>query len=318
MAATRQSFQGPEAFAYWKTPGAFNSGLFGTAAVLFFSGTNPSGLDLISLATRESNQMPGKFPAAIRAFFWILSTIRIFSAVIAGVEAPFTDLRLLDSTTDFDVTVAPIGISIVDYGVPHVGVIFLKIICVLAQLSTSFSAIFGASRAIVALALQGQAPDVLVLRDRQGRPLISIWIAALLAVCGFIALSDFPDLLLIYIVSLGGIPVLFVHLTIFVAHIRFHSGLQIQGRSISGIMFKCSIGQVGSWFGIIFNLGVIASQLWTGLARTGYSEALSVGLVGSEFVSYVYIIISLGLYTSYKLWYRSRWRKAAEMDFSIH
>ncbi|KIW86671.1 uncharacterized protein Z519_12726 [Cladophialophora bantiana CBS 173.52] len=88
-------------FEYWKRPGAFNGGLFGAAGTLFFSGTSPSGLDILSLGAQESNSTPDTVRLGSRALFWTLTTLRIFNAVAAGIEAPFTDLRLLDSHSDY-------------------------------------------------------------------------------------------------------------------------------------------------------------------------------------------------------------------------
>lgn len=211
---------------------------------------------------------------------------------------------------------SPLAIATASHRMAPVTLTLLRICNIITRLSAALSAAFGGSRAIFALATQRQAPCLFALRDGQGRLLISLVIAVSLALLGFTALSKLPQLLLIYVVDSGGFPILFIHLTIFVAHVRFRRGLRKQGRAVSCVKQVWSTGLIGSYFGIVFNSIVIFCQLWTALAPTGYSETLSVQIMGLFFMSYVYIPVLMILYIGYKLRCRTKWRRSAEIDYS--
>ncbi|KAJ9601890.1 histidine permease [Cladophialophora chaetospira] len=304
-------------FEYWTNPGAFNGRIFGAAAVLFFSGTSPSGLDIISLAAFESNPTPGELRLSMRVLIWTLTIIRVFIAVVAGITVPFTDVRLVELGPDYGVSASPLIISTVHHKGGPIVVEILRIGFVIVQLSSTLSTVFAVSRALFALAERQQAPAVFTSRDRGGRLLISLLISAGLTVFGYAALSEFSDVFLSSVVDASGVPILLIHLTIFVAHVKFRSGLRKQGRFISGTGHNHSTGRIGSYFGIIFCLTVFLCQLWTALAPSGYSQALSVELVGISLTNYTYIPVSLSLYASYKIYCRTQWTRGAEMDFSV-
>ena len=304
-------------FEYWTTPGAFNGGIFGAAAVFFFSGTTPSGLDIVSLGVCESNSTPNKLRSSGRLLICALTSVRVFIVVVAGITVPFTDVRLLDRTPDYGVSASPLIISTASHRGAPIVVEILRIGFVIVQLSATLSAAFAVSRALFALAEQQQAPTVFTLRDRGGRLLAAFLISATLALLGYTALSELSDILLGSVVDASGAPTLLVHLTIFVAHIKFRSGLHKQGRFISGTGHNHSTGRIGSYFGILFSLTVFFCQLWTALTPSGYSQVFSVELIGISLTTYTYIPVSLSLYAGYKIYGRTQWRKSAEIDFSV-
>ena len=304
-------------FEYWESPGAFNGGLFGGAAALFFSGTGSSGLDIFSLGTRESDVAPDQVRPGLLVLFWTLTTVRVFNTVAAGIEVPLTDLRLLDRTVDGGVSASPLMISIAAHAAAPVVLAVLRICSVLVRLSTTFSAVFGASRALFALAEHKQAPVLFASQDSRGQPVRALLILASLTLLGYLGLSELAETFLIYAVDAAGFPVVFIHLTIFVSHVRFRKGLRQQKRKMSGIGYRCFTGLPGSCFGIVFGITLICSQLWTGLAPTDCSLALSVKIIGISFAPYIYLPILLCLYTGYKVRCRSRWRKSAEMDYTV-
>ena len=304
-------------FEYWTTPGAFNGRIFGAAAVLFFSGTSPSGLDIVSLGAHESNSSPDQLRSSLRLLICVLTTVRVFIVIVAGITVPFTEVHLLDRTPDYGVSASPLTISTASHRGAPIVVEILRIGFVIVQLSATLSAVFAVSRALFALAEQQQAPAVFALRDRGGRLFASFLICATFTLFGYTALSDISDVLLSSVVDASGVPILLVHLTIFVAHVKFRSGLQKQGRIISGTGHNHPTGRLGSYFGIVFSLTVFFCQLWTALAPSGYSQALSIELIGISLTTYTYIPVSLSLFAGYKIYCQTQWRKSAKMDFSV-
>lgn len=291
--------------------------MFGAAATLFFSGTSPSGLDILSLGAYESNLKSDKVRPASRILFWTLVPVRIFTVIAAGIAVPFTDHRLLEYASDYGVSASPLVISTATHAAAPIVLNSLRICTAVTQLSAGLLAAYGVSRSLFLLARQQQAPFLFSLRDEKGRPFLPLLVTGILALFGYTALSELSEVLLINAVNSGGVPVLFVYLTLFVAHVRFRRGLRKQGRHISGINYGCSTGLLGSYIGIAFSLIVIFSQMWTALSPSGYPQALSVEIIGISFTSYIYMPILLSLYAGYKLYYRTAWRKSTEINYTI-
>lgn len=311
-------YQGRGGYKNWITPGAFNNGFFGCASVLVFSASRSSGLDLVSLGAAESTKLPEGFFKASNRSFWTLSVLRLLSTLVTSFQAPYTDLRLLSAASYLDAGASPISIAMVDRGTPRIGIMLLQALVVATQLSVALSSVFGGSRAITSLASQDQAPRLFALRDRSGRPIISLGIVAIAGLLGFISTSDLFPVLFTWLIGAGGIPALFVQTSIFVAHIRFRKGLKKQGRSLSRFRYRWLPGTVCSWVGMSFNLLVLACQVWTGIGPMGFSEILSERVTGSEFATYVYIPVLIAFYGTCKLWRHTQWRRSLEMEFAFH
>ena len=289
------------------------------AAPQLFSSPVPIPADSIYSALEPVNQTLRLTTSirALRVVFWALTIVRIFTIVTAGVEVPFTDLRLLNSTSDYGVSASPLVISTAAHAAAPILLVVLRTCSAVVQLSMALSAVFGASEALLALAEHEQAPVIFALRDSKGRLVFALLIGALLTFLGYLALSELSETFLIYAVDAGGLPILFIHLTIFVAHARFRRGLHKQKRDISGADYRCSTGLPGSYFGIVFSLIVVFCQLWTALAPTDYSLVLSVEIIGISFASYIYLPVLLCLYGSYKIRHQTRWRKSTEIDYTV-
>lgn len=271
----------------------------------------------MSLGALESTRSPEGVSMAAKYSFWTLTALRLLSALATGLEAPYTDLRLISASNYPDAAASPISIVMVDRNTPEIAFRFLQGLVVLTQLSVALSLVFGGSRAITSLAWQNQAPKFCTLRDQSGRPVMSLGIAAIVALLGFISTSDLFPVLYAWLMGVGGPAALFVQTSIFVAHIRFRNGLRKQGHSLSSLSHRYLLALVRSWMGIFFNLLVFACQIWTGIGPMGFSEILSEQVIGSEFATYIYIPAVIVLYGVYKLWCPTRWRRSLEMEFNV-
>lgn len=231
-------------YNYWRKPGAFNNGFFGYASTLVFSMSRSSGSDLISLGAQESTRMPDRFSTVSRCSFWTFAVLRLLSSFITGLEAPYTDLRLLSTSWSLDVVASPISIAMTGIGTTQTGLKFLEVAVLLTQVSGVLSSIFGVSRAITSLARQDQAPRLFTLNDPSGRPTLSLGLATFTAFLGFVTVSELSSVVFAWLVGISGIPVLFIQISIFVAHIRFN---------VSRLNKRYSTGTMGSWVGISFS-----------------------------------------------------------------
>ncbi|KAJ9608594.1 histidine permease [Knufia peltigerae] len=288
-------------FRNWHHPGAFNGGAFGIAATLFFSGTVRNGLDILSLGVRESSPSSTRYRSGCHLLVWSLAALRSFNAVVAGVSVPFTDLRLIDLTSLNPINSSPVAIAMKTYGGPSFTLIFLQIGSIMTRFTAASSAIYGSSRAASELAEQKQAPNALLVRNDSGRAVSCFVIAALPALLSFIALSEYGKSVLVYAAESSGTPMVFVSLTIFVAHLKFSKELRRRRQNPVNNFHGGFISEASSWFGASFCCVVVLSQLWTGLGPTVYGDVLSVEMDASTLRSYLYIPITVTVYLGYKL-----------------
>ncbi|KAK6361056.1 General amino acid permease [Exophiala oligosperma] len=292
-------------FRNWHHPGSFNGGAFGTAASLVFSGTVRNGLDILSLGVRESDPSSTSYRSGCRLLVWSLAAVRTFNAVVTGMGVPFTDLRLIDATSLNTINSSPVAITLKTNRGPSLTLVFLQIGSIMTRFTAASSAIYASSRAASALAEQKQAPYALLLRHGSGRPAPCFVIAALAGLLGVIALSEYGKLVLIYAAESSGTPMLFVSLTIFIAHLKCRKELRKQRQNPVNIYHEGFIGEASSWYGAFSCCVVILSQLWTGLGPTAYGDTLSVEMAASTLRSYIYIPMTMTVYIGFKLCRRS-------------
>lgn len=134
--------------------------------------------------------------------------------------------------------------------------IFNAVILV-SVLSVGNSATFATSRTLTALAGYGQAPRFLMYIDREGRPLVSLVIVLVFGCLAYIDLSSSSSTVFNWLLSLGGLSVLFTWASICFAHIRFRHAWKAQGHTIEELPFRAAFGEWGSWFGGLLNVLVL-------------------------------------------------------------
>ena len=137
--------------------------------------------------------------------------------------------------------------------------IFNAVILV-SVLSVGNSATFATSRTLTALASYGYAPRFLMYVDREGRPLISLFIVLVFGCLAYIDLSSSSTTIFNWLLSLGGLSVLFTWASICFAHVRFRHAWKAQGHTVEELPFRAAFGEWGSWFGGLFNVLVFIAR----------------------------------------------------------
>ncbi|KAI9751904.1 MAG: glyceraldehyde-3-phosphate dehydrogenase 1 [Lichina confinis] len=298
---------------YWRDPGGFNNGFKGFCSILVTAAFSFAGTELVGLAAAETRNPRKSLPTAIKQVFWRITLFYIVSLAVVGLNVPYNDGKLLSGKSSADATASPFVIAINNAGIVGLDSV-MNVVIMIAVLSVGNSSVYGSSRTLAALAEQHQAPRIFAYIDRKGRPLVGIGIASVIGLLAFVAASQKSEDVFNWLLALSGLSSVFTWGSICLAHIRFRRAWMVQGRSLKDLAFRSQAGLTGSWIGFIFNLLVLVAQFWVGFAPIGYAEMTPLAQIENFFKVYLAVPIVILCYVVYKLWYRTPFMRAADMD----
>lgn len=268
---------------------------------------------MVGLAAAETANPRKSLPTAIKQVFWRISLFYILALTLIGLLVPYDDSRLLGAESVADSSASPFVLAIQDAGIQVLPSV-MNVVILVAVMSVGNSAVFGSSRTLAALADQGQAPALLSYVDRRGRPLMAILCAFLV---GFLAyLADLPQEgdVLNWLLAISALSSVFTWASICLAHIRFRKCWRLRGRSPDELAFRAQAGVLGSWLGLVLNVLILVAQFWTGAWPVGYSGRSAMDNVQNFFLNYTAAPVVAIMYVGYKVLYRTRIVRMADMD----
>ncbi|KAF2090804.1 putative amino acid permease [Saccharata proteae CBS 121410] len=298
---------------YWHDPGAFNHGFKGLCSVFVTAAFAFAGTELVGLAAAETQNPRKSLPTAVKQVFWRITLFYIVSLTLVGLLVPYNDDRLMSGTSSADAKASPFVLAIKNAGIDVLPSI-MNVVIMIAVLSVGNSSIYGSSRTLAALAEQGQAPKWLGYIDRQGRPMGGIILSSLLGFLAFLASSSAEGDVFDWLLAISGLSSIFTWMSICFAHIRFRKGWKVQGHSLDELAYRSQPGVIGSWIGFLFNVLVLIAQFWVGFAPIGYGDMTASELVENFFEVYLAFPIVFAFYIPYKLWYKTPFVRAHNMD----
>ncbi|GEQ69475.1 hypothetical protein JCM33374_g3147 [Metschnikowia sp. JCM 33374] len=255
---------------YWHKPGAFNHGFKGVCSCFISAAFSFGGVELVALAASETANPRKSLPRATKQVFWRITIFYLLTAIIIGCLVPYDDDRLL---TGSGVTASPFVIAINNGGVrvlPHI----MNAVILLAVVSVGNSSVYGCSRSLASLAVQGLLPKCIGYIDRAGRPLVAIMITNIFGLLGFLAAdSDNEDKVFTWLFSVCSLAAFFTWMAICFTHIRFRWALSKQGRSTDEVLFVSPTGVYGSISGIIILALIVVCIIWTSIWPIGESAS---------------------------------------------
>lgn len=191
---------GVQGFKYWKNPGAFvehlapgNTGKF----LACWTGLIKAGFafilspELITLCSLEAEYPRRNLPIVCRRFIYRLFFFYIMGVLVIGVIVASNDPRLM-SALDEGASSAKASPFVI--GMQNAGITVLPNIvnaCILTSAySCGASMLYGASRGLYSMALQGDAPKIFARTNRWGVPIWSVGVTSLFNFLAYLNCSN--------------------------------------------------------------------------------------------------------------------------------
>lgn len=293
---------------YWHDPGSFSNGVKSVASSFVSAAFSFGGIELVALAAAETKQPNISIPKAVKSTFYRIFIFYILTAIVIGCLVPYTNEDLLDGV---GIAASPFVIAINQGGikvVPHI----MNAVIVLAVISVGNSSVYGCSRTLASLAVQGLLPESFGYIDRNGRPLVAIVFTSAIGLLGFLVVNENEGAVFTWFFSICSLSSFFTWITINVVHLRWRWALNAQGRSTDEIIFKSPLGTIGSWLGIVVLSVVILGEIWISIFPIGspadvvtfWQNCLSLPLM---------IVMWVGFKTFQKSW-NILWIKLKDID----
>lgn len=253
---------------YWHNPGAFNYGFKGVCSCFISAAFSFGGVELVALAAAETANPRKSLPKATKQVFWRITLFYIVTTIVIGFLVPYNDPRLLSGDSDEDITSSPFVIAINNGGIkvlPHI----MNAVILVAVVSVGNSSVYGCSRSLASLAVQGLLPKCVGYIDRSGRPLVAIMITNIFGLLGFLASSSNQDTVFTWFFSVCSLAAFFTWGAICYTHLRYRWALTAQGRSTDEILFVSPLGVWGSWAGLIILVLIVIGEVWVSIFPIG-------------------------------------------------
>ncbi|KAJ3086101.1 hypothetical protein HK102_013513 [Quaeritorhiza haematococci] len=300
-------------FEYYTIPGApFKNGVIGVFNVFLFAFFSFGGTELVGITAGETKNPRKTVPKAIYGTFWRILLFYILSIFVMGLVIRNDDPHLLDSADRNDVTVAPF--TMVLSRVPAIRIPFLSNtsftlfsnddtgnntgiplaahimngVILSAVLSAGNSAMYAASRTLMALAQEGRAPQVFAQVNARGVPFNALCVTTAVGCLAFLG-------------TIWGT----------IIHIRFRAALKAQGRAIKDLPYVAPWFPVGDVVSVLLGIGIVFGE--------GYAAAKSVPFQLQNVVAvYLGLPLFFGLYIFYKIRHKTRMVDPAEADLDYY
>jgi len=301
-------------FRFWKNPGAFNrAGLVSNLntdrflaflSVLVQASFSYQGVELVAIAASETENPRRNISKAVRRVFYRIAVFYVLGILMIGMLVSYADPELLRATGT--AAQSPFVIAFNNAGVkvfPHI----INACIFTSAFSAGNSFLFCGSRILYGLALRGQAPKILAYCTRNGLPIFSVLVTSCFAFLSFMSVSSGGETAFNWLVSLGTTAGYFGWFAINVTYIRWRQGMLVQGfdlkKNIYNNRFQPYVAYWGAFWNAVFILvnGFKVFFVWN---TTNF------------LTSYISIPIFFSFYIFWKIYKRTSFWKAEEMDLT--
>lgn len=296
---------------YWHNPGAFNHGFKGVCSCFITAAFSFGGIELVALAASETANPRKSLPKATKQVFWRITVFYLVTSVIIGCLVPYDNDSLLNS--DSQVNSSPFVIAIRSAGIKVLPDI-MNVVILISVVSVGNSSVYGCSRTLASLAVQGLLPKSVGYIDRKGRPLVAVMITNIFGLLGFLAAdAKHQSNVFTWLFSICSLAAFFTWASICLIHIRFRMALSAQGRSTDEVIFTSPLGIYGSIAGFIILILIIIGQIWISIWPIGVDGASNVTF-WKQCLSLPLLIVIWASFKTYKRTWNFLWIKLVDID----
>ncbi|CDH13147.1 probable Proline-specific permease [Zygosaccharomyces bailii ISA1307] len=297
-------------FRYWQRPGGFAHHVMGGSAGSFldiYTGIIKGafafilGPELICLTSSESQDQRNNIAKASKRFIWRLIFFYILGSLSISVIVAYNDPALATALTEGKTGAgsSPFVIGIQNAGIkvlPHI----INACILVSAWSAGNAFMFAASRSLLTLARNGQAPKIFARVNRFGVPWVAVCLTFLISCLGYLNVSSSSANVFTWLTNISTISGFLGWICGLIAYFRFRSAITFHNMR-DRLPFK-PWGQ--PWMAI-WSLTIVSIITIT----NGYQTFIPRFWNVSDFIAaYITLPIFLVLWLGHKLWFRG-WRQ---------
>ncbi|CCH46304.1 General amino acid permease [Wickerhamomyces ciferrii] len=299
-------------FRYWKDPGPFkeylttgNLGKFaGFWKVLSGVVYSYGGVQTVpSLAAEVKNPRRTVFTACKRVFYRV-SIMMILTAFCLTLIVSPNDKAIANSTGN--ATSSPFVVAIKNANIkilPHI----INAAVLTSAFSTGNMSVIHGSRTLFALAVKGQAPKIFLKTNKRGLPWVGTIFVAIFMPLAYMNVSKNAANVFNWFQSLTSANLLVGWIFISANCIHMDWAMKAQGYSRDQLPHKFKFGIQAAWVSGIASLILLLTGGFKNFVKGKFDMA-------SFFGSYFIIPLTIGLYTFWKFYKKTRYYRSHEVE----
>ncbi|EEQ37550.1 putative proline-specific permease [Clavispora lusitaniae] len=306
-------------FKYWNHPGAFTEHLVGGNTGKFlacWTGIIKAGFsfiltpELIVSCTSEAQYPRRNLPIVCKRFVYRLAVFYILGSLVIGVVVAYNDPRLMGAINSGQSSAAASPFVI---GMTNVGIHTLPHIVNACILTSAYSAgtslLYGASRSLHSMALQGDAPKIFSVTTSRGVPLYAVGVSSLFLFLAYLNCSKSATTVFNWFTNIATIAGFISWSFVGITYIFYRKVIDFHKLN-DRVPFRPPMQRVGAYMSVTF---------FSLLSLTnGYAVFIKGNWNTSDFfTAYITLIIIFVLYVGNILW-RREWKQLSIPVEQIH
>ena len=237
----------------------FHGGLTAMFIAFVLASFSFQGVELVGVAAGEAENPGISIPRAIRQVFWRIIIFYILTIAIIASLIHYNDPRLLASDNN-QIAHSPFTMILAQSGMPHVAS-FMNFIILIAVLSAANSNLYSSSRILFAMSESKNAPRIFGVLTKNGVPIFSVLLTALIASVVFLSSMIGNGALFMWLLNISTLSGVVAWLGIIISHIGFRRHLRREYISLSSLNFHAKGFPYGQIYSLIGCVLVIVGQI---------------------------------------------------------
>ncbi|UPK96158.1 hypothetical protein LCI18_007093 [Fusarium solani-melongenae] len=230
----------------------------GFFSVLVNAAFSYAGVEIVAVASGESQNPKRNLPKAARRIFWRILFFYSLGSLAIVVLVPYNDPDLLSQQAAGVHTAAasPWVIAIKRAGIRILPSIINAVI-LSSALSSGNAFLYTRSRYLLALASKGHAPKFLLKTTGSGNPIYCVAATAVFSPLTYLSVWSGPNQIFLWFQSLTTMCTLITWSSICVAYLHFYDGLKANNISRKTLVHRAPFQPYGAIIALVFFLIII-------------------------------------------------------------
>lgn len=297
-------------FSNWTTGDApFVGGWESTLNVFMIAGFSFGGVEIVAVASGESENPQKNVPKAVKLIFWRIMIFYIGAILVIAFLIPYTNPNLIRSGLT-DIAVSPFTLLFKRAGLAAAASIMNAVILT-SILSCGNSSLYASSRMLYALADGNKAPKIFKKLNKRGVPVPALIATTLVGALCFLTSFIGEGTVYTWLVNAAGLAGFITWFGIAICHYRFRKAFIAQGHDVSELKFRAPWYPFGPILAMVMCAVVILGQNFAGIVSGQFN-------IQSLLVSYIGLPLVLVLFFVYKMAHKTKLIKVEDVDLTAY